>query len=154
MNAGRIIVPYASIQEAYEKDPGRIEEAVHQGAEEVSRGRSWSAPQKSSSTPLPPRSKPKCRSGGFGTSMQTTMLTRAFESPQWFSTSAWCDFAGRRFQKRSKRCKRMLGTQKLHKRGEEKPLKIRDHDPDAFRYFAKTQVPYWRLAWNDDRPVS
>ena len=33
-------------------------------------------------------------------------------------------------------------------RGEEKPLKIRDHGPDAYRYFAKTQVPYWRLAWD------
>jgi PBSX family phage terminase large subunit len=31
--------------------------------------------------------------------------------------------------------------------GEEKPLKTHDHGPDAFRYFAKTEVPYWRLAW-------
>ena len=30
-------------------------------------------------------------------------------------------------------------------RVEEKPLKIHDHGPDAFRYFAKTEVPYWRL---------
>jgi PBSX family phage terminase large subunit len=30
-------------------------------------------------------------------------------------------------------------------RGEEKPLKIHDHGPDAFRYFAETDVPYWRL---------
>jgi len=29
--------------------------------------------------------------------------------------------------------------------GEEKPLKHHDHGPDAFRYFAKTVVPYWRL---------
>ena len=34
----------------------------------------------------------------------------------------------------------------MTKRGEEKPLKIHDHGPDAFRYFAKTEVPYWRLA--------
>jgi PBSX family phage terminase large subunit len=32
------------------------------------------------------------------------------------------------------------------KLGEEKPLKIHDHCPDAFRYFAKTEVSYWRLA--------
>ena len=31
-------------------------------------------------------------------------------------------------------------------RGEEKPLKTHDHGPDAFRYFAKSEVPYWRLA--------
>jgi PBSX family phage terminase large subunit len=31
--------------------------------------------------------------------------------------------------------------------GEEKPLKTHDHGPDAFRYFAKTEVPYWRLSW-------
>lgn len=36
---------------------------------------------------------------------------------------------------------------KAAQRGEEKPLKIHDHGPDAFRYFAKTEVPYWRLAW-------
>jgi phage terminase large subunit len=36
---------------------------------------------------------------------------------------------------------------KAAKRGEEKPLKIHDHGPDAFRYFAKTEVPHWRLAW-------
>ena len=35
---------------------------------------------------------------------------------------------------------------KAVQRGEEKPLKIHDHGPDAFRYFAKTEVPYWRLA--------
>lgn len=27
-----------------------------------------------------------------------------------------------------------------------KPLKVRDHGPDAFRYFAKTEVSHWRLA--------
>lgn len=32
-------------------------------------------------------------------------------------------------------------------RGEEKPLKVHDHGPDAFRYFAKTEVPHWRLKW-------
>lgn len=32
-------------------------------------------------------------------------------------------------------------------RGEEKPLKMHDHGPDAFRYFAKSEVPYWRLNW-------
>jgi PBSX family phage terminase large subunit len=37
---------------------------------------------------------------------------------------------------------------KAAQRGEEKPLKIRDHGPDAFRYFAKTEVPHWRLAWS------
>jgi len=36
---------------------------------------------------------------------------------------------------------------KAVQRGEEKPLKTHDHGPDAFRYFAKTEVPYWRLAW-------
>jgi PBSX family phage terminase large subunit len=30
-------------------------------------------------------------------------------------------------------------------RGEEKPLKIHDHGPDAFRYFVQTEVSYWRL---------
>jgi PBSX family phage terminase large subunit len=34
---------------------------------------------------------------------------------------------------------------KAAQRGEEKPLKVHDHGPDAFRYFAKTEVPYWRL---------
>jgi PBSX family phage terminase large subunit len=36
---------------------------------------------------------------------------------------------------------------KAAQRGEEKPLKIHDHGPDAFRYFAKTEVPFWRLRW-------
>jgi PBSX family phage terminase large subunit len=36
---------------------------------------------------------------------------------------------------------------KAAQRGEEQPLKIHDHGPDAFRYFAKTEVPHWRLAW-------
>lgn len=31
------------------------------------------------------------------------------------------------------------------KHGEEKPLKVRDHCPDAFRYFVKNEVPHWRL---------
>jgi hypothetical protein len=35
---------------------------------------------------------------------------------------------------------------KAAQRGEEKPLKVHDHGPDAFRYFAKTEVPHWRLA--------
>ena len=35
---------------------------------------------------------------------------------------------------------------KAAERGEEKPLKTHDHGPDAFRYFAKSEVPYWRLA--------
>lgn len=35
---------------------------------------------------------------------------------------------------------------KAAQRGEEKPLKAYDHGPDAFRYFAKSEVPYWRLA--------
>ncbi|MGC2607798.1 MAG: PBSX family phage terminase large subunit [Silvibacterium sp.] len=34
---------------------------------------------------------------------------------------------------------------KAAQRGEEKPLKVHDHGPDAFRYFAKSEVPYWRL---------
>jgi PBSX family phage terminase large subunit len=34
---------------------------------------------------------------------------------------------------------------KAAQHGEEKPLKQHDHGPDAFRYFAKTEVPYWRL---------
>ena len=36
---------------------------------------------------------------------------------------------------------------KAVQRGEEKPLKMHDHGPDAFRYFAKSEVPYWRLTW-------
>ena len=36
---------------------------------------------------------------------------------------------------------------KAAQRGEEKPLKVHDHGPDAFRYFALTQVPHRRLAW-------
>ena len=36
---------------------------------------------------------------------------------------------------------------KAAQRGEEKPLKVHDHGPDALRYFAQTQVPHWRLAW-------
>jgi PBSX family phage terminase large subunit len=36
---------------------------------------------------------------------------------------------------------------KAAQRGEEKPLKSHDHGADAFRYFAKTEVPYWRLGW-------
>lgn len=35
---------------------------------------------------------------------------------------------------------------KAAQRGEEKPLKVHDHGPDAFRYFVKNAVPYWRLA--------
>jgi PBSX family phage terminase large subunit len=38
---------------------------------------------------------------------------------------------------------------KAAQRGDERPLKIRDHGPDAFRYFAKTEVPYWRLNWGE-----
>ncbi len=34
---------------------------------------------------------------------------------------------------------------KAAQRGEEKPLKLHDHGPDAFRYFAKSEIPYWRL---------
>ena len=36
---------------------------------------------------------------------------------------------------------------KAAQRGEEKPFKSHDHGPDAFRYFAKTEVPHWRLGW-------
>ncbi|MBA3912967.1 MAG: PBSX family phage terminase large subunit [Acidobacteriales bacterium] len=35
---------------------------------------------------------------------------------------------------------------KAAQRGEEKPLKGHDHGPDAFRYFAKSEVPWWRLS--------
>jgi hypothetical protein len=35
---------------------------------------------------------------------------------------------------------------KAGQRGEEKPLKLHDHCPDAVRYFAKSEIPYWRLA--------
>jgi PBSX family phage terminase large subunit len=35
---------------------------------------------------------------------------------------------------------------KAAQHGQEKPLKSHDHGPDAFRYFAKTEVSYWRLA--------
>jgi hypothetical protein len=34
---------------------------------------------------------------------------------------------------------------KAAQRGVENPMKAHDHGPDAFRYFAKTEVPYWRL---------
>jgi hypothetical protein len=34
---------------------------------------------------------------------------------------------------------------KAVQRGEEKPLKVHDHGPDAFRYFAKSEISYWRL---------
>jgi PBSX family phage terminase large subunit len=34
---------------------------------------------------------------------------------------------------------------KAVERGEEKPLKVHDHGPDALRYFAKSEVPYWRI---------
>jgi hypothetical protein len=34
---------------------------------------------------------------------------------------------------------------KAAQRGEEKPLKLHDHGPDAFRYFVKSEVPHWRL---------
>jgi hypothetical protein len=34
---------------------------------------------------------------------------------------------------------------KAVQRGEEKPLKVHDHGPDALRYFAKSEVPYWRI---------
>jgi PBSX family phage terminase large subunit len=34
---------------------------------------------------------------------------------------------------------------KAAQRGDEKPLKTHDHAPDAFRYFAKTEVSHWRL---------
>ncbi len=30
-------------------------------------------------------------------------------------------------------------------RGEEKPLKLHDHGPDAFCYFAKSEIENWRL---------
>jgi len=36
---------------------------------------------------------------------------------------------------------------KAAQRGDENPQKSHDHGPDAFRYFAHTEVPYWRLAW-------
>jgi PBSX family phage terminase large subunit len=35
---------------------------------------------------------------------------------------------------------------KAAQRGDEKPMKVHDHGPDAFRYFAKSEVPHWRLA--------
>jgi phage terminase large subunit len=35
--------------------------------------------------------------------------------------------------------------QKAARRGVEQPIKAHDHWPDAFRYFAKTEVPQWRL---------
>jgi hypothetical protein len=34
---------------------------------------------------------------------------------------------------------------KAAQRREEKPLKVHDHGPDASRYFAKNEAPYWRL---------
>jgi PBSX family phage terminase large subunit len=34
---------------------------------------------------------------------------------------------------------------KAAQRGEEQPLKTHDHGPDAFRYFALSEVSYWRL---------
>jgi hypothetical protein len=32
---------------------------------------------------------------------------------------------------------------KVAQRNEEKPLKVHDRGPDAFRYFTKSEVPYW-----------
>jgi PBSX family phage terminase large subunit len=42
---------------------------------------------------------------------------------------------------------------KAAQRGEEKPLKIHDHCPDAFRYFAITEFPHWRLGWGSHSHV-
>jgi PBSX family phage terminase large subunit len=36
--------------------------------------------------------------------------------------------------------------EKAARRGEEKPLKIHDHCPDALRYFIKSEIPHWRLS--------
>jgi hypothetical protein len=38
MSIGQVIVPYARIQEAYQKDPSGIEEAVHEGTKEAAEG--------------------------------------------------------------------------------------------------------------------
>lgn len=35
---------------------------------------------------------------------------------------------------------------KAAERGEEKPVKQRDHGPDAVRYYCKTKLPKWRIA--------
>lgn len=35
---------------------------------------------------------------------------------------------------------------KAAQRGEEKPLKLEDHCPDALRYFIKSEIPHWRLS--------
>ena len=50
-----------------------------------------------------------------------------------------------RLRRPFRRCKPTPGTPRRLQRGEEKPLKIHDHGPDAFRYFAKREVPWWRL---------
>jgi phage terminase large subunit len=55
-------------------------------------------------------------------------------------------FCRQTVQKTIKEMQTYAWDSKAVQRGEEKPLKIHDHGPDAFRYFAKTEVPYWRLA--------
>jgi hypothetical protein len=37
-------------------------------------------------------------------------------------------------------------NEKAAKRGEEEPLKVNDHGPDACRYGVHTKIPAWRLA--------
>ena len=40
----------------------------------------------------------------------------------------------------------MPGTRRWLSAERKSRSKIHDHGPDAFRYFAKNDVPYWRLA--------
>jgi hypothetical protein len=46
-------------------------------------------------------------------------------------------FCRQTVQKTIQEMQTYAGDSKAAQRGDEKPLKIRDHGPDAFRYFAK-----------------
>ena len=58
----------------------------------------------------------------------------------------------RRMIRINRRCKDLIGEMysyvwddKAAERGEEKPVKQKDHGPDALRYFCYTKLPKWRI---------
>jgi phage terminase large subunit len=59
----------------------------------------------------------------------------------------WVRFCRQNVPKTIQEMQTYAWDSKAAQRGEEKPLKIHDHGPDAFRYLAKTEVPFWRLRW-------
>ena len=67
---------------------------------------------------------------------------RGFESSPWWLVR----FCRQTVPKTIQEMQSYAWDPKAAQRGEEKPLKIHDHAPDAFRYFAKNEIPYWRLA--------